>query len=98
VTALGEPLLGKIQKLNNPVRKAEVLIVVGKAYGLTGQYTKGKQLVEQGLTTARELKNPLLEVYALAALGSIYNSLNDYGQALDLTQQSLKIAQQLNCL
>ncbi|MBR8839733.1 MAG: CHAT domain-containing protein, partial [Stigonema ocellatum SAG 48.90 = DSM 106950] len=87
--------LTQARKIGDRTQEAELILNLGGAYRLIGDYPKAKELIEQGLKIARELKNPRLESIALNSLGSYYTSLNDYQKALSLAQQSLKIAQDL---
>ncbi len=83
------------RKIGKPDQEAELLISLGNAYRIIGEYTKAKELIEQGLKIGRKLKNPKLELIGLNNLGYYYASQNDYQKALELTQQSLKIAEKI---
>lgn len=88
----GEKILALGKELDNHSKDGMANLLIGAGYIFSGNFEKGKEYTNQGLTLARENKNLEEECTGLNSLAVFYMNTGDYKQALDLFQQTLNKA------
>jgi tetratricopeptide (TPR) repeat protein len=88
---LAQKALDAMRELNEVVRQAGALMVLGNVYTRLGQWETGRSHYKQALALSRPVDNQKTEIEALINLSLLSCRLGDFQEALALNKQAIQL-------